>query len=429
MHKGLVASLGAIALLAAACGSGGTSSGATGTSGGASAGSQSPAAASGSSGPGTSASAGQAAKLATKVNVFTKGTGYTAPSQAPQTSCSAGQYSSSHPLTAAWIYVGSPSDAGWTHAHNEGRKAVAQHFGDKVKTLFKQNVPEGPQTAQVINQLINQGADIIFSTSFGFQPATYAAAKAHPNVLFEMSTGTKMLPNMAEYYGAGENGDYLGGMAAGYASKSGKIGFVAPFPIPEVVREVDAFTMGARYAHPGATVRVVWTNTWFDPAKERQAAQSLVSAGVDVLADGQDSPTTGQVAKSHNLPWIGYDSNQLRFAPKQWQTATTYHWGAYYIHEVQAAMDCKWRSHFYYGGLKDQFVRMAPFGESVSAKAQQAINKRKKEIIAGTFDPFSGPITGQNGQTKVPKGKTLTVKDKYELNWFVKGVIGSLPSS
>ena len=191
----------------------------------------------------------------------------------------------SNPFVAAWIYVGSPSDAGWTHQHDLGRMAVENALGNKVKTIYKQNVPEGPQVTQVINQLVNEGANIIFSTSFGFQPAMVQGAKKYPNVKFEQATGTALGPNLSEYFGAGENGDYLSGVSAGYASKNGKIGYVAPFPIPEVIREVDAYTMGARYAHPGATVRVVWTNSWFDPAKERQAAQSLVSSGVDVLGD------------------------------------------------------------------------------------------------------------------------------------------------
>ena len=166
----------------------------------------------------------------------------------------------------------------------------SSYFGSKVKTIYKENVPEGPQTAQVIKQLINSGAKIIFATSFGYQPAMLAAAKAHPSVYFAQATGTDMATNLSEYGAAGEDGDYLAGMAAGYATKTGKIGFVAPFPIPEVIREIDSYTMGARYVHPGATVKVVWTNSWFDPATERSAAQSLVASGVDVLGDGVDDP-------------------------------------------------------------------------------------------------------------------------------------------
>ncbi len=348
----------------------------------------------------------------------------------PSPSSGGGQWTTSHPLKAAFIYVGAASDAGWTHAHDVGRLAVDKEFGGRVKTIYKENVPEGPQTAQVITQLVNDGANIIFATSFGYQDAMVAAAKQYPNVLFEQATGTETSTNLSEYFGAGENGDYLAGMAAGSATKNGKIGFVAPYPIPEVIREINAYTMGARAMHPGATVQVVWTNTWFDPAKERQAAESLVAAGVDVLGDGQDSPTTGQVAATASLKWTGYDSDQTSFAPNAWLTATTYNWGPYYIQEVKAAMDGTWKSHFYYGGLDDGLVVMAPFGQSVSADAQAAIKAKEDAIKNKTFDPFTGPITKQDGTVGVPAGTTLPVYTttglcKYSIDWFVEGVIGS----
>ena len=226
------------------------------------------------------------------------------------------KYTSSNPLVAGWIYVGSPNDAGWTQQHDLGRQAVEKAFGGRVKTIFKENVPEGPQVTSVITQMVNQGAKLIFATSFGFQPAMVKAAKQYPDVFFAQATGTALAPNLSEYFGAGEDGDYLAGMAAGYATKNGKIGYVAPFPIPEVIREIDAYTMGARSVHAGATVKVVWTNSWFDPAKEKQAAESLVSTGVDVLGDGVDDPSVGQVAEQNNLKWTGYDSDQSSFAPK-----------------------------------------------------------------------------------------------------------------
>jgi basic membrane protein A len=336
-----------------------------------------------------------------------------------------------HPFKAAFIYVGAPSDAGWTHAHDVGRLAVQSYFGGRVQTLYKQNVPEGPQVSQVITQLVNAGANIVFATSFGYQPAMAQAAKKYPNVYFEQATGTDMAANLSEYYGAGEDGDYLSGMAAGAATKNNKIGFVAPYPIPEVIREVDAFTMGARAVNPKATVKVVWTNTWFNPSVERSAAESLVAAGVDVLGDGQDSPTTGQVAGASGLKWTGYDSNQLSFAPNAWLTATTYNWGPYYISEIKAAMNRTWKSHFYYGGLGDGFVVMAPFGSSVSAATAAAITAKESQIKAGTFSPFTGPITKQDGSAGVPAGTTLPVfaagntLSKYSINWFVQGVIGN----
>ena len=353
-----------------------------------------------------------------------------APASAAPASAAASQWTTSHPFKAAFIYVGAPSDAGWTHAHDVGRLAVQSAFGGRVETMYKENVPEGPQVSQVITQLVNQGANIIFATSFGYQPAMVAAASQYPNVFFEQATGTALASNLSEYFGAGEDGDYLSGMAAGAASKTGKIGFVAPYPIPEVIREIDAFTMGARAMNPNATVRVVWTNTWFDPAKERQAAESLVAAGVDVLGDGQDSPTTGQVAAANGLKWTGYDSNQESFAPNAWLTATTYNWGPYYIKEVTDAMNGTWKSHFYYGGLSDGFIVMAPFGKSVSAATQAAITDKENAIKAGTFNPFTGPIIKQDGSVGVPAGSTLPVYtatglSKYSIDWFVQGVIGS----
>ncbi len=337
------------------------------------------------------------------------------------------------PLIAAWIYVGSPSDAGWTHQHDVGRLAVQQYFGSKVKTIYKENVPEGPQTAQVINQLINSGAKVIFATSFGYQPAMLAAAKAHPTIYFAQATGTDMATNLSEYGAAGEDADYLAGMAAGYATTTGKIGFVAPFPIPEVIREIDSYTMGARYVHPGATVKVVWTNSWFDPATERSAAQSLVASGVDVLGDGVDDPTVGEVAEANGLKWTGYDSDQNSFAPKAFQTATVYNWNQYYINSVKAAMNGTFKSTFTYGNIADNMINIAPFGTTVSAKAQAAIAKREAEIRAGTFNPFAGPLTKQNGTVGLSAGQTLPVYNlsnpsalsRYTLNWFVQGVIGS----
>ncbi len=340
---------------------------------------------------------------------------------------------SSTPLTVAWIYVGSPSDAGWTQQHNLGRMAAVDHFGDKIKTIYKQNVPEGPQTTQVIQELVNSGAKLIFATSFGYQPSMVAMAKKYPNVDFAQATGTALAPNLSEYFGAGEDGDYLAGMAAGYASKTGKIGYVAPYPIPEVIREIDAYTMGARYVHPGTTVKVVWTNSWFNPSTERQAAQSLVASGVDVLGDGVDDPTVGQVAEANGLKWTGYDSDQNSYAPNAFQTATVYNWAPYYIKTINSVLSGTWKSSFYYGSMADGMVKMAPFGKTVTAKAKTAILKREAEIKAGTFNPFTGPLIKQNGQVGLPAGQTLPVWDqqnpstlsKYTLNWFVQGVIGS----
>jgi basic membrane protein A and related proteins len=326
---------------------------------------------------------------------------------------------------AAWIYVGPHNDGGWSQAHDQGRLMVQKALGSKVQTTFKENVPEGPQVAQVIESLIRDGNKIIFATSFGYQSAMAAAAKKHPDVKFEQATGTIQLPNMAEYFGAGEQAIYLAGMAAGAASKSGDIGYVVPFAIPEVIRHTNAFTLGAQATHPGAKVHLVWMNAWFDPAKEKKAAESLHTAGADVLGQNVDSPATGQYAQSVGVPWVGYDSNGKKFAPTSWLTAAVYNWGPYYLKRVKAAMDGTWKTGFYYGTLKDGFMQLAPYGPKVSAKTKAMIAAKKAEIISGKFAPFQGPLYDQSGKLRVPTGKRLTVQQLYAINWLVRGVVGS----
>src|SRR5206468_2347513 len=228
-----------------------------------------------------------------------------------------------------------------------------------------------------------------------------------------------------EYYGAGEDAIYLSGIAAGAASKSGVVGYVVPFAIPEVIRHTNAFTLGVQKAHPGAKVRIVWTNSWFDPAKEKKAAESLKAAGADVLGQNVDSPSTGQFAESAGIPWVGYDSDAHTFAKNQWLTAAVYNWGPYYLRRVQAAMNGTWKSGNYYGSIKDGFTKLAPFGPGVSAGTKAAIAKKLQALKSGTFYEFAGPLYDQSGKLRVAKGKRLTVNDLYAMNWLVKGVIGS----
>jgi basic membrane protein A len=329
---------------------------------------------------------------------------------------------------AAWIYVGPHNDGGWSQAHDAGRLYVQKALGSKVVTTFKENVPEGPQVSQVIDSLVRDGNKIIFATSFGYQPAVVAAARKYPDVYFEMATGTAQSKNMAEYYGAGEDSIYLSGMAAGAATKKGIVGYVAPFAIPEVIRHTNAFTLGVQATHPGAKVKVVWTNSWFDPAKEKKAAESLKAAGADVIGQNVDSPSAGQYSESAGIPWVGYDSNAQKFAPKQWLTAAVYNWGPYYLKRVKAAMNGSWKTGFYYGSIKDGFTLLAPFGPKVSAATKAAIAQKKAAIVSGKFYEFTGPLYDQKGKLRVPAGHRLTVKDLYSMDWLLKGVVGALPS-
>src|SRR3954452_1501404 len=322
----------------------------------------------------------------------------------------------------AWIYVGPHNDAGWSQAHDDGRRAVQKAFGSKVQTTYKENIAPGPQLQQTVASLVQQGYKMIFGTSYGFFDKKLAAK--YPDVKFEQATGTDTAANLSEYFGAAEDTIYLSGMAAGAATKKGVLGYVVPFPIPEVIRHANAFALGAQATHPGAKVKLIWTNAWLDVSKEKRAAESLDSAGADVLGQNVDSPATGQYAESQGIPWVGYDSNAKSFAPHSWLTASVYHWGPYYLRRVKAAMNGTWKSGFYYGTIKDGFTGLAPYGPKVSAKTKAAIAAKMKAIRNGTFYEFAGPLYDQGGKLRVAKGKKLSVRYLYAMNWLVRGVIG-----
>jgi basic membrane protein A len=245
-----------------------------------------------------------------------------------------------------------------------------------------------------------------------------------------MATGTAQGPNLAEYFGAAEDAIYLSGMAAGAATKKGVIGYVVPFAIPEVIRHANAFALGAQATHPGVKVRLIWTNSWFDPAKEKKAAQSLIANGADVIGQNVDSPAAGQYAESQGVPWVGYDSDASKFAPKSWLTAAVYNWGEYYLKRVKAAMAGSWKPGFYYGSINDGFTGLAPYGPSVSSATKSMIAAKMKAIKAGAFYEFTGPLYDQSGKLRVNKGVKMQVlqggtNSLYGMNWLVKGVIGS----
>src|SRR3954447_23924073 len=225
-----------------------------------------------------------------------------------------GSAAKTSPHKVAWIYVGPHNDHGWSQAHDQGRQYVQKALGGKVQTTYKEDIANGAQLQQTVASLVQQGYKLIFGTSFGFFDKKLAAK--YPSVLFEQATGTDQAKNLAEYFGAAEDTGYLSGMAAGAATKKGTIGYVVAYPIPEVIRHANAFALGAQAMHPGVKVKLVWTNSWFDPAKEKKAAESLHAAGADVLGQNVDSPAAGQFAESAGIPWVGYDSNAKKFAPK-----------------------------------------------------------------------------------------------------------------
>jgi basic membrane protein A len=332
------------------------------------------------------------------------------------------------PLKVAWIYPAPHNDGGWSQAHDAGRLYVQKMLGDKVQTTYKENVFSNASVPQIVAGLVRDGYQMIFGTSFGmFELGVNGQLwQKYPKVLFEQATGTQVTKNQAEYFGAAEDTIYLSGMAAGAATKKGVIGYVVPYGIPEVVRHINAFTLGAQATHPGAKVKLVWTNAWFSPPKETAAAKALVASGADVLGQNVDSPAAGVYAEKHGVPWVGYDSDAKKFAPKQWLTASVYNWGLYYLKRIKAAIDGTWKPGFYYGTINDGFTKLASYGPSVSAKTKAMIAAKQKAIQSGKFYEFAGPLYDQSGKLMVPKGKRLTIKELYSMQWLVKGVVGSV---
>jgi basic membrane protein A and related proteins len=328
----------------------------------------------------------------------------------------------------AWIYPGPHNDGGWSQAHDAGRLYVQKMLGSKVQTTYKENVFSNASVPQIVAGLVRDGYNMIFATSFGMLEFGVNGQlwKKYPKVLFEQATGIQVQKNQAEYFGSAEDTIYLSGMAAGAATKKGVIGYVVPFGTPEVVRHTNAFALGAQVTHPGAKVKIIWTNAWFSPPKETSAAQNLVAAGADVLGQNVDSPAAGVYAEKHGVPWVGYDSNAQKFAPKQWLTASVYNWGLYYLRRVKAAIAGTWKTGFYYGSINDGFTKLAPFGPGVSAKTKALIAAKEQAIKNHTFNEFCGPVYDQSGKLQIAKGKCLSITQLYSMQWLVKGVLGSV---
>jgi len=324
---------------------------------------------------------------------------------------------SGEPLKVAFVYIGPTQDKGWTWAHNEGSKYLEANMpGVEVTRL--ENIAEGPDSQRVFEQLAADGNQLIFGTSFGYMDPMLAAAENYPDTVFMHATGYKSSDNMSNYFGAAEEGRYLSGMAAGARTESNLIGYVAAFPIPEVIRGINAFTLGAQEVNPDVEVQVVWTSTWFDPPKEGDAAQALLDAGADVIAQHQDSPAPGQAAEAAGAGWIGYNTDMTEFAPNGWLTAAIWDWGPYYLATAQAVQDGTWTNEPFYGHMSDGTVKIAPFGPSVTDETKALIEQRKQEIIDGTFQVLPDPIVNQDG-VEQPLG------DIFSMDYFVQGVIGN----
>jgi len=331
------------------------------------------------------------------------------------------------PLKVGFVYVGPVGDAGWTYAHDQGRLVMEKALGDKVKSTYVENVPEGADAERVIRKLATEGNKVIFTTSFGYMNPTEKVAKAFPNVVFLHATGYKTGKNLGTYESRFYEGAYLLGVIAGKMTKTNTLGVVASFPIPEVIRNINAFTLGAQTMNPAIKTKVIWVNTWYDPAKERQAAETLIAQGADILSQNTDSPASLQVAQEKGIYAFGWDSDMVKFAPKAHLTANTNYWGDYYTEAVKAVMAGTWKTGEVRGGLKEGMVRMSPLNPVVPADAAKAFEEKKKAMIDGSFTPFQGPIVDQAGAVKVAPGAVMPLKELLSMNFYVKGVEGSVP--
>jgi simple sugar transport system substrate-binding protein len=333
------------------------------------------------------------------------------------------------PFKAAWMYVGPVGDAGWTFAHDQGRKAVEAEFGAKVKTTFVEKVPEGADAERVIRDLAVQGNKIIFATSFGFMEPMLKVAAEFPDVKFEHATGYKTAANMRIYDSKFYEDTYLAGIIAGTVSKTGTLGFVGSFPIPEVLRNINAFTLGAQSVNPKIKTRVVWINSWFDPPKESEAAQSLINGGADVLLQNTDSTAVLQTAEKNGKFAFGWDSDMSAFAPKAHLGSAIVDWSNYYKKAVREAMEGSWKTERTVWGVKEGQNDLVKIADAVPEAARKKIAGIKDGMKAGTFEVFTGPIVDNAGKERLPKDAKADQDWKDRVDFYVQGVEGRIPSA
>lgn len=330
-------------------------------------------------------------------------------------------------IKVGFIYVGPVGDHGWTYQHDQGRLALVEALGNQVETTFVESVSEGQDAERVIRQLASTGHDLIFTTSFGFMNPTLKVAKQFPDVKFQHATGYKRAANVGTYNARFYEGRYIIGRIAGHMTKSNIIGYIASFPIPEVVRGINSFTLGLRSVNPDAQVKVIWVNAWFDPGKESDAAKTLVDQGADILTQHTDSPAPLQVAEERGIMGFGQASDMHSFAPTAQLTSIVDNWRSYYISRAQAIIDGTWEADDTWGGLNEGMVEMSPYADSLPDDVKADAVATEQAIISGELHPFKGPINNQSGETMVAEGENAGDEMLLGMDWYVEGVDGKLP--
>jgi simple sugar transport system substrate-binding protein len=326
-----------------------------------------------------------------------------------------------------FVYVGPIGDHGWSYQHHQGLLQVKKELGDKVETTHVENVSEGPDAERVIDQLVTAGHDIIFTTSFGFMNPTLKVAERNPKVKFEHISGFKRADNLATSNIRFYEGRYVAGVLAGKMTKSNTIGYIASFPIPEVVMGINSAYLGARSVNPNVKFKIIWVSTWFDPGKEADAAKALADQGADVLFQHTDSPAAMKLAESRGILAVGQASDMAAFGPSAQITAVVNNWGPYYVARVKAAMDGSWRSGDTWGGFSSGMLHMAGYGKKVPADVAKLADEVKAKITKGELHPFTGPLKKQDGTEFLKAGERISDKDLSGMSFYVQGIDGSLP--
>src|SRR5271168_1342199 len=330
-------------------------------------------------------------------------------------------------LKVGFIYLGPVGDFGWTYQHEVGRQGLVKDLGDKIETTFLENVSEGPDSERAIEQLARSGHKLIFTTSFGYMDPTMKVAKKYPNVHFEHATGYKRDKNMSTYSGRFYEGRYIQGIIAAKMSKSGVLGYIGSFPIPEVISGINATMLGAQTINPNIKVKIIWANSWFDPGKEADAAKALLDQGADVIMQHTDSPAAMQIAAARGAYAFGQDSDMIKFGPKAQLTSITDNWTPYYDERVRAELAGKWTSTDVWGGLKAKLVVMAPYTNMPDDVKKLAMDT-EAAITAGKLFPFKCPIVDQDGKTVECKGGDhLDDGQVLGMNFYVKGIDDKIP--
>ncbi|MDP2007813.1 MAG: BMP family ABC transporter substrate-binding protein [Rubrivivax sp.] len=332
------------------------------------------------------------------------------------------------PLKVAFAYIGPVGDGGWTFAHDNGRKAIEKEFGDKVVTTFVEKVPESADAERVFRDLAGQGNQLIFGTTFGYMEPMLKVAADNAGVKFEHATGYKTAPNMRTYDSRTYEGAYMAGIIAGKMSKAGVLGVVGSIPIPEVIRNINSFTLGAQSVNPKVKTKVVWVNEWFNPPKETEAAQSLINQGADVLFQNTDSSAVLQTAAKNKKYAFGWDSDMTAYAPEAHLASAVIHWGPYYIKATKDALEGSWATGSVWWGVKEGAIDIVSLNAAVPAETQDAVAKVKAGLKDGSFVIWKGPIVGSDGKEVLARGAVADDKFLGGVNFYVKGVEGKVPA-